>query len=451
MRAPVLFAIALAAGCKGGDTAPVEINTPPIADAGSNVNQPADRTVNLDGRASYDADAGDVLRYHWSFDSVPEGSALKDREAPFSANADTSGVTSFQPDRVGVYIVKLVVDDGTATSDPDYVVVTTSEPEQVPVANAGPDITVELGASATVNGGGSYDPLGGSLTYTWTLVDVPYNSTVGQDDLTGADAVSASFTPDRIGDYTLTLVVGNGMSTSAADSVEVHVTGDNDGPTAVAGDDQTGSDCTTIELDCTGSTDPNDDELKYFWELQSKPSSSTATNSNFGDREEGATTFWPDQAGTYVVSCSVFDGTTWSAPDFVTLTLAERATNSAPLVDAGDDRVEAAGDAECVLDGYTYDCDDCASLSLDVGTDGSITDPDGDPMVIEWIVADGDATIKDAEQFPTTVNLGSTTPEEPGACTNTDFTFMVVATDCPGATANDSVTISAECCGVEGT
>jgi hypothetical protein len=47
---------------------------------------------------------------------------------------------------------------------------------QKPTANAGPDQTAKIGATVTLNGTGSTDPNGNSLTYLWTLISAPTGS-----------------------------------------------------------------------------------------------------------------------------------------------------------------------------------------------------------------------------------------------------------------------------------
>lgn len=447
---PFLAALGLLAACTG-EVIDVPVNLPPIADAGPGVTQGADLTVTLDGRASFDPE-GETLSFSWSFDHVPVESALaNDGANPFVPNNNTAAsTTTFQPDVVGTYVIKLYVHDGVHQSAPAYTVVTTTAPEAIPIADAGPDQFLELGDTATLDGSNSADPLGGSLTYQWFLSQPAQGSALNTSSLIGNDTAFPTLTGDVPGYYTASLVVSNGMADSLPDSVTVFFGGDNPAPTADAGEDIGDYDCTSIHLSCAGN-DPDGQPLSYFWELQVKPAGSKATNADFGNRTSASTTFWPDMAGNYQLSCSVFDGTTWSLPDVVALNLEERPTNSAPVADAGADRVEAAGEADCEEDGYTYDCEDCDSLAIVLGDDGEASDADGDPIDIVWSVVDGDATLLDNGAVPIDAVLGPTTPEEPDACSETAFTFQLSVTDCPGEVTTDEVVITAECCGLDAT
>ena len=164
--------VLLAAGCsdKGSeDTGPV--NTAPVAEAGDNTTQPADSIVELDGRSSYDAE-GDALIYHWTFDSVPAGSNIQSLEMPFVRNDNrAAGTTTFQPDALGTFVVKLEVNDGKLSSVPDFLVVTTQAPDAQPVAKAGDDLSAEVGQVLTLDGSSSFDSEGRALGYEWLLVE----------------------------------------------------------------------------------------------------------------------------------------------------------------------------------------------------------------------------------------------------------------------------------------
>lgn len=446
------FTFALLTGCNGdGDTGQrVKTgNTPPVANAGADQLLTGDDIVNLDGQGSFDAD-GDELRFDWSFEHVPTGSGVATREAPFTVNhSPEAGLTSFAPDILGTYVVKLVVNDKKTDSSADYVVITISEPDDLPVAMAGVDQTLKLGTIAYLNGSASYDPNGHALTYGWGLVDVPARSDLTTNDLVGASTVTPNFTPDVPGVYVANLVVSNGLVLSRPDAVVVTVTGANGAPTANAGEDFIGEDCFAMGLDATASADPDGDALTYFWELQEKPQASASSNASFGDRTAGKTTFWADIAGTYVFSVTVSDGSNWSVPDIVTATVIDRKYNTEPAVEAGLDKAFDGGSAECEEVAYGYECDDCGEMTVELGAEATLHDADDDPYVFEWTVIDGEATIDDPHSLRTPVILAGAAPVEPGACENNDYTFQLSATDCPDATVTDTVIFTVTCCGTK--
>ena len=71
--------------------------------------------IQLDGRQSYDPEK-QRLTWKWSFVQVPIGSAL----SPTSFNSLRPGDTavSFIPDKTGIYVVQLIVNDGELDSTP---------------------------------------------------------------------------------------------------------------------------------------------------------------------------------------------------------------------------------------------------------------------------------------------------------------------------------------------
>ena len=426
-------------------------NRAPSAKAGPDQTLAADSTVSLTGAGSVDPD-GDALTYAWSFDHVPEGSTITEREAPFSDNRSTTAVaTTFMPDKVGTYVIALTVTDAKGLSSGiDYVIITADAAENIPIANAGPDQSAPVTTAVTLNGASSYDPVGRPLTYVWTVVDKPTNSTVtGVSDRTAA---SPTLALDAKGSYILSLVVNNGLASSNADEITVTATADDAAPTANAGPDQPlAQDCTTLTLDCSGSSDPDGDPMTYSWTLQGKPASSATSNATFSDRTEIRPTFYPDVAGSYVFSCAVNDGTNWSVPDTMNVTAAERTINSRPVVNAGADQAIDAGTAVCVEDGYVYDCDECTDKVVTLGGDATVSDPDGDPITLIWTVESGDATITDPSSLSTTITLEKAEPTEPATCEEIPYTVKLTVTDCTGAVSTDTIKFMSTCCGVADT
>jgi VCBS repeat-containing protein len=73
-------------------------------------------TVTLDGRGSHDID-GDPLTFAWTFTTRPARSTA-------TLINPTSATPTFVPDAFGIYVVQLIVNDGTVDSAPDTVNVT---------------------------------------------------------------------------------------------------------------------------------------------------------------------------------------------------------------------------------------------------------------------------------------------------------------------------------------
>src|SRR5439155_13940881 len=82
-----------------------------------------------------------------------------------------------------------------------------------PLAVVGPDQTVNLGATVTLDGSGSNDPDPlDKLTYEWTLLAFPTN---GEPQLVGGATSLATVTPSVGGPYQFRLRVSDGDLTSA--------------------------------------------------------------------------------------------------------------------------------------------------------------------------------------------------------------------------------------------
>ena len=112
------------------------VNSPPVAHAGADTTAVLGAAVTLDGSASTDVD-GNPLTFAWTFTSRPAGSVA-------TLTNPSSATPIFTIDVSGVYVVQLVVNDGTVASAPDTVVVATTNSR--PVARAGPDQNAIVGS-----------------------------------------------------------------------------------------------------------------------------------------------------------------------------------------------------------------------------------------------------------------------------------------------------------------
>ena len=194
-----------------------------------------------------------------------------------------------------------------------------------PTADAGSDQTVTTGDTVQLDGSGSSDPEDDTLTYSWTLDSVPAGSSATLSDST---LVNPTIDSDMDGDYVATLVVNDGTSDSDPDSVTITAVA-NQPPIADAGSDQTVTTGDTVQLDGSGSSDPENDTLTYSWTLDSVPAGSSATLS---DSTLVNPTFDSDMDGDYVATLVVNDGTSDSDPNSVTITAVANQLPTAVMV-----------------------------------------------------------------------------------------------------------------------
>ena len=76
---------------------------------------------------------------------------------------EATATPTFVVDAPGTYVAQLIVNDGTVDSAPDTVTISTLN--TAPVANAGADQTVTVGATVTLDGSGSSDADGDALAF----------------------------------------------------------------------------------------------------------------------------------------------------------------------------------------------------------------------------------------------------------------------------------------------
>jgi hypothetical protein len=199
-------------------------NQIPVADAGENQTltlSGGSVTLNLDGSGSSDPDGGDVIAtYSWTTVTDPSG----------GLNSSYSGATpsAIVLNTAGTYEFSLIVNDGFHNSTADIVQVTVSSTDNnPPTANAGIDQSIDLGTEVTLNGSQSDDQDDDGLTYSWTFSDKPLASSLESADINQTDntVATATFTPDVVGDYTISLIVNDGTVDSTADTMVVTVGG----------------------------------------------------------------------------------------------------------------------------------------------------------------------------------------------------------------------------------
>ncbi len=263
-------------------------NLSPTANAGPDQTTAEGATITLDGSASSDPGGGPPLNFAWDLDG----------DGQFD---DASTATpSYSWSEPGVYTVALLVTDaGGLTSTDTAQITVTNLP---PVANAGPDQTIAEGATVTLNGSGSNDPGGGSLTFAWDLD--------GDGQFDDANTATASNTWAEPGTFTVSLQVTDAQGLSSTDTVQVTVT--NLQPSADAGPDPRPVSLNqTVTFDGGGSSDPGGGSLTFAWDLDN--------DGNFDDGSSQTVNYTWTITGSYTIILQVEDGDGGVGTDTVTV------------------------------------------------------------------------------------------------------------------------------------
>ncbi|GBC76159.1 hypothetical protein HRbin07_00356 [bacterium HR07] len=194
------------------------LNQPPVADPGPIPDGKPDtepykcntgQTITLDGSGSFDPD-GQIQKYEWDFngDGKPDATGPK--------------VSFTCPSAPGSVTITLTVTDGagtTATAQQTITVTQAPPPNRPPVAQCvtvAPEVLV--GQTVPLDGSGSSDPEGKTLTYRWEFVSKPADS---QAVIADPTAAVTSFKADKEGAYSVKLTVKDPEGASASCTVSV--------------------------------------------------------------------------------------------------------------------------------------------------------------------------------------------------------------------------------------
>ncbi len=246
-------------------------NDAPTANAGPDQTVAEGAAVTLDGSGSSDPE-GEALTYAWTQTSG------QDVTLNGAATASPSFTAPTQLTADAVLVFSLTVTDArNEASTADTVTITvTAGSNDAPTANAGPDQTVAEGAAVTLDGSGSSDPEGETLTYAWS-------QTSGQDvTLSGDNTASPSFTaPTQLlqtAVLVFSLTVSDGVNASPPDTVTV-----------------------TVEAPSTLTFRADDDSITAG---QSATLRWTATNAKSAEIDQGVGTVSPAAGGSVEVTPS---------------------------------------------------------------------------------------------------------------------------------------------------
>ena len=362
------------------------------SDNGPTANPGPDQTldpslVQLDGSASFDPSThtptGLVL-YQWSQVAGPATVTFSD---PAAISPTFVGRTA------GSYDLQLRVRDADGAEAVGFVTIDINDVPPMAEAIPGASVNYQVGGVFALEGRGSTDANdgdGASLVYTWAPTPViPLNPPAPPPPPSGS---TQTFNlPVLPGVYNFDLTVtdsGGNPSSTRRETVIVHRADINwHVPTADAGPDHTITVGSAVTLDGSRSSDydlaSGTPLTGYTWTFVSGPMFIDPP-----DIAQAAIT--PGIVGVYVFQLTVTDGTSISAPDFVTVVV-NQAINHVPTADAGSN-----------FPGTVY-----GLLTLDGS--GS-ADPDGNPLTYTWTQTRGEPTPLSS----TTTSTPSFRPISPG-------------------------------------
>jgi len=379
-------------------------NQPPVANAGADISitLPVNATV-LNGTASFDPD-GSIVTYAWTKLSGPAQYSMAN---PGVSSTNLSNLVQ------GVYSFVLTVTDNRGATASDTVVVTVNPgappPNQPPVANAGPDITIVLPVnSAVLNGSNSSDPDGTISSYAWTKISGPPQYLL----VNGGNAV-ANVSNLVGGVYSFRLLVTDNNGASTADTMLIMVNNaavTNQPPVANAGTDKTIPVPANVTLDGTASYDPDGSIVQYAWVQTSGLGGTTIVNSTTAQP-----TITGLQTGVYIFQLTVTDNNGAQATATVKITVGT-VTNQLPVAKAGNDLSIAYPNASAILNGS-----------------GSF-DPDGTIVSYAWRQISGPSTANILQPNSSTTGIQQ--------LVTGDYLFELTVTDNSGAIAKDTVKVS---------
>jgi hypothetical protein len=287
---------------------------------------------------------------------------------------------------------------------------------QPPTANAGPDQTVNEGATVTLPGSGS-DPDGAIASYSWS-------QTVGPTvTLNNANTATASFIAPAVTANTLLtfrLTVTDNAGATGTDTVNVTVNDvpvANQPPTANAGADKTVNEGAAVSLPGSGS-DPDGTIASYAWAQTAGPtiilSGANTATASFAAPQVSATT-------VLTFRLTVTDNGGATASDTVNVTVNDvPAANQPPTANAGPDQT--------VNQGVLVQLNGTAS-----------SDPEGLTLTYQWAQTAGPTVVL---SNATTATPSFTSPT--GLTQNATLTFQLTVTDAGGAAAIDTVNVTVQ-------
>jgi hypothetical protein len=328
-------------------------NQPPTANAGADIEVDQGDPVEF-LMAGFDPD-GSIVLYEWDYD----GDGTYDEASP--APIATTHIY-YDP---GEYAAVLRVTDDRDATGTDSRVVTVNEKvqNQLPTADAGPDLEAQVGSEVTLVGTGE-DLDGSIVTYKWDF------DGDGEYDHTSYTTGTVVHTYDDIDEYVARLLVIDDKDGAATDTCNVTITPVhvNQPPTADAGSDDIVEVVQGEEVEFRGTgTDPDGYIALYEWDFDGDDTY------DWNDTQARVAVWTYEETGLIVARFRVTDNDGATDVDVYRVQVISAGTaNKPPTADAGG----------------PYDGVSGQTITLR----GTGSDPDGLVVSYEWDF-EGDGTV----------------------------------------------------------
>ncbi|MCX2743724.1 Ig-like domain-containing protein [Mangrovivirga sp. M17] len=271
--------------------------------------------VSAPGHTNNDIDLdGDEIE--WLSYTVPENGVI--------SNPSPDGTFTYTPNPgfSGIESIEIAISDGNGGISFGLISILVI-PDQNRTPIAVPDVyttpeNTELIVTAPGHLANDFDLDGDEIE--WISYTVPENGSMSNTSADGGFTYTPN--PDFKGIESLTIAITDGNGGIGFGQLIISVIPNNP-PIADAGEDQEVIEQQTVNLDGSGSSDPEGDPITYSWMFASpdtspaKPAGSTASLSG---ANTSTPSFIADVPGTYSVQLIVNDGFKDSDPDYVTIT-----------------------------------------------------------------------------------------------------------------------------------
>lgn len=371
---PAVALVTLLLACDPTGPVTPPSNDAPTADAGGPYEGIVGEATSLDGTGSTDPD-GEVASYAWV---VEDGEPT---ELSGTSPAYTCSVA-------GTFDVRLTVTDDDGAEGSGDTSIECVDPNLPPVAEAGGPYTVGVGDEVTLVGSDSSDPDGSIAAWDWTIDDG------GPTELSGE---AVEYVCAAAGTLDVTLLITDDAGATDEDTTVLECVA-NLPPSADAGGPYVARVDETVELDASGSADPDGSIDSWAWLVADGLPTELSGQ---------IVSYTCHAGGEFEVTLTVTDDDGEAATG---TTIVECMPNVAPSPDAGGPYAAGVGD--------------------DVTLDGSASeDPDGTIAAWSWTIADGASTELEGETVAYACPTGGT------------FDVTLTVTDNEGATGTTETTV----------